>query len=117
MPREKRMKGKEGEPSGRSPGPGRIRLGESRAGQRARPPGAKGEAMTGAKFNKIPTKFPILRGGYRREARISLLNNISAAKRDKTRPKMDAFKKVLVGEAAERCVFGLKRLIPPQQGR
>ncbi|GAI83456.1 unnamed protein product, partial [marine sediment metagenome] len=46
-----------------------------------------------------------------------LLNNISAAKRDKTRPKMDAFKKVLVGEAAERSVFGLKRLIPPQQGR
>jgi len=69
------------------------------------------------KFNIIPTKFRILRGGYRREARIALLKNISATKLDKTRPKMDAFKKVLVGEAVERCVFGLKRLIPPQQGR
>ena len=32
------------------------------------------------KFNKIPTKFRILRGGYRREARIALLKNIFAPK-------------------------------------
>ena len=32
-----------------------------RAGQRARPHGAKGETRTGAKLNKTPTKFRILK--------------------------------------------------------
>jgi len=67
----------------------------------------------GAELDKTPTKFRILRGTPRREAKISLLKNIPAPKLDKTRPKMDALKKVLVGKTAERGVFGLKRLIPP----
>ncbi len=78
------------------------------------------QSAIGAKLDKTPTEFVFL-GVFLDEAllRWCLVFRraegaaVPTAKLDKTRPKMDAFKNGLVGEAAERGVFGLKRLIPP----
>jgi len=80
---------------------------------------SNGEA-TGAKFNKIYTKF-VFFGVSPDEALLGWCivfrraegASVPTAKLDKTRPKLDAFKNVLVDEAAETRASGEKRGIPP----
>jgi len=89
--------------------------------------------MTGAKLNKIYTKFVFFKAspdGSIVRVVLSLPAGTASpwagygqgpvgpsAKLDKTRPKPDAFKKVLVGKAAGKGVFGLLCRIPLQQSR
>ncbi len=74
--------------------------------------------MTGEELDKTHTKFNFLRPSPD-ESTVGVVSSSPAgtmgdgAELDKTRPKFTIFKKVFVGEGAERCVFGLKRLIPP----
>jgi len=78
------------------------------------PPGADREAGTGEESNKIHTIFRFFRASPD-ESTVGVVFSFPAgimgdgAKLDKTRPKLDAFKNVLVGKAAGK---GLNSLTP-----
>jgi len=77
---------------------------------------------TGEEFNKTYTKFRFFRASPD-ESTVGVVFSFPAgtmgdgAKLDKTRPKMDAFKNVLIGKAAGKGVFGLLCRILLQQSR
>ncbi len=105
----------------------------SRQEEEREPPGADGEAGTGEELDKTHTKFIFFKASPD-ESTVGVVFSFPAgtaspwagygqgpvrpsAKLDKTRPKPDAFKNVLVGKAAGKGVFSLLCRIPLQQSR